>query len=90
MTLPQFKGYQIGCLSKTQSRLAVQFSESTVTSVMTEAEIREKVGLQVVQTKEDSTVDSKTKDAQAALKGSVGGVSGIITLTSERQRGSYR
>ena len=60
--------------------ISVQFSESTVTSVMTEAEIREKVGLQVVQTEEDSTVDSKTKDAQAALKGSVGGVSGIITL----------
>jgi DNA-binding MarR family transcriptional regulator len=67
--------------------ISVQFSESTVTSVMTEAEIREKVGLQVVQTKEDSTVDSKTKDAQAALKGSVGGVSGIITLLQNVKEG---
>jgi len=67
--------------------ISVQFSESTVTSVMTEAEIREKVGLQVVQTEEDSTVDSKTKDAQAALKGSVGGVSGIITLLQQVKEG---
>ena len=67
--------------------ISVQFSESTVTSVMTEAEIREKVGLQVVQTEEDSTVDSKTKDAQAALKGSVGGVSGIITLLQNVKEG---
>jgi len=67
--------------------ISVQFSESTVTSVMTEAEIREKVGLQVVQTEEDSTVDSKTKDAQAALKGSVGGVTGIITLLQNVKEG---
>jgi DNA-binding Lrp family transcriptional regulator len=67
--------------------ISVQFSESTVTSVMTEAEIREKVGLQVVQTEEDSTVDSKTKDAQAALKGSVGGVTGIITLLQQVKEG---
>jgi DNA-binding MarR family transcriptional regulator len=67
--------------------ISVQFSEATVTSVMTEAEIREKVGLQVVQTEEDSTVDSKTKDAQAALKGSVGGVSGIITLLQNVKEG---
>jgi len=67
--------------------ISVQFSESTVTSVMTEAEIREKVGLQVVQTQEDSTVDSKTKDAQAALKGSVGGVTGIITLLQQVKEG---
>lgn len=67
--------------------ISVQFSEATVTSVMTEAEIREKVGLQVVQTEEDSTVDSKTKDAQAALKGSVGGVTGIITLLQNVKEG---
>jgi len=67
--------------------ISVQFSESTVTSVMTEAEIREKVGLQVVQTQEDAGVDSKTKDAQAALKGSVGGVSGIITLLQQVKEG---
>jgi DNA-binding Lrp family transcriptional regulator len=67
--------------------ISVQFSESTVTSVMTEAEIREKVGLSVIQTEEETTVDSKTKDAQAALKGSVGGVSGIITLLQNVKEG---
>jgi hypothetical protein len=54
---------------------------------MTEAEIREKVGLSVIQTEEETTVDSKTKDAQAALKGSVGGVSGIITLLQNVKEG---
>jgi DNA-binding Lrp family transcriptional regulator len=67
--------------------ISVQFSEMTVTSVMTEAEIREKVGLSVVETEADTTVDSKTKDAQAALKGSVGGVSGIITLLQNVKQG---
>jgi DNA-binding MarR family transcriptional regulator len=67
--------------------ISVQFSESTVTSVMTEAEIREKVGLSVIQTEKETTVDSKTKDAQAALKGSVGGVSGIITLLQNVKEG---
>ncbi|MDB2510910.1 AsnC family protein [Gammaproteobacteria bacterium] len=67
--------------------ISVQFSEATVTSVMTEAEIREKVGLSVIQTEEETTVDSKTKDAQAALKGSVGGVSGIITLLQNVKEG---
>jgi hypothetical protein len=63
--------------------ISVQFSEATVTSVMTEAEIREKVGLSVFETEADTTVDSKTKDAQAALKGSVGGVSWYHHFTSE-------
>jgi DNA-binding MarR family transcriptional regulator len=54
---------------------------------MTEDEIREKVGLQVVEKEEDTAVDSKTKDAQAALKGSVGGVSGIITLLQNVKQG---
>jgi hypothetical protein len=67
--------------------ISVQFSEATVTSVMTEAEIREKVGLSVFETEADTTVDSKTKDAQAALKGSVGGVSGIITLLQNVKEG---
>jgi hypothetical protein len=67
--------------------ISVQFSEMTVTSVMTEAEIREKVGLSVVETEADTTVDSKTKDAQASLKGSVGGVSGIITLLQNVKEG---
>jgi hypothetical protein len=61
--------------------ISVQFSESTIISVMTEDEIREAVGLAAIEKEEGvESVDSKTKDAQAALKGSVGGVSGIITL----------
>jgi DNA-binding MarR family transcriptional regulator len=67
--------------------ISIQFSEATVTSVMTEEEIREKVGLEVVEAEEDAGVDSKTKDAQAALKGSVGGVSGIITLLQNVKEG---
>ena len=67
--------------------ISIQFSEATVTSVMTEAEIREKVGLSIVETEVDTTVDSKTKDAQAALKGSVGGVSGLITLLQNVKQG---
>jgi DNA-binding Lrp family transcriptional regulator len=67
--------------------ISVQFSEMTVTSVMTEAEIRNKVGLSVVETEADTEVDSKTKDAQASLKGSVGGVSGIITLLQNVKQG---
>ena len=59
--------------------LGVEFSEQTKVSVMTTEEIREEIGLSVEE-KEDVGEDSKTKDAQAALKGSVGGVSGIITL----------
>jgi|19_taG_2_1085344.scaffolds.fasta_scaffold00098_18 Mn-dependent DtxR family transcriptional regulator len=59
--------------------IGVEYSESTKVSVMTEDEIRADIGLPV-QEKEDVGEDSKTKDAQAALKGSVGGVSGIITL----------
>ena len=48
---------------------------------MTEDEIREAVGLAAIVKEEGvESVDSKTKDAQASLKGSVGGVSGIITL----------
>jgi DNA-binding MarR family transcriptional regulator len=61
--------------------ISVQFSESTIISVMTEDEIRDAVGLEPIVKEEGvESVDSKTKDAQAALKGSVGGVSGIITL----------
>lgn len=69
--------------------ISVQFSETTVTSVMTQEEIREKVGLKTTEVEEETStpVDSKTKDAQASLKGSVGGVSGIITLLQNVQQG---
>jgi DNA-binding Lrp family transcriptional regulator len=67
--------------------ISVQFSEMTVTSVMTQEEIREKVGLSVIKQEEEAGADNKTKDAQAALKGSVGGVSGIITLLQNVKEG---
>jgi DNA-binding Lrp family transcriptional regulator len=67
--------------------ISVQFSEATVTSVMTQEEIREKVGLSVIKQEEEAGADNKTKDAQAALKGSVGGVSGIITLLQNVKQG---
>jgi hypothetical protein len=67
--------------------ISVQFSEATVTSVMTQEEIREKVGLSVIKQEEEAGADNKTKDAQAALKGSVGGVSGIITLLQNVKEG---
>lgn len=58
---------------------STEYSEATRVSVMTENELREDIGLKT-QTVEETGEDSKTKDAQASLKGSVGGVSGIITL----------
>ena len=76
-----------GCLYiKDTEPISVQFSEATVVSVMTNDEIREKVGLEVIE-KEDAGEDGKAKDAQAALKGSVGGVSGIITLLQNVKQG---
>ncbi len=76
-----------GCLYiKDTEPISVQFSEATVVSVMTNSEIREKVGLEVIE-KEDAGEDGKAKDAQAALKGSVGGVSGIITLLQNVKQG---
>lgn len=60
--------------------IAVGLSEMTRVSVMDRNEIRADLGLPVENDQAGSTTDSKTLDAQAALKGSVGGVSGIITL----------
>jgi hypothetical protein len=60
--------------------IAIGLSEMTRVSVMDRNEIRADLGLPVEDDQAGSTTDSKTLDAQAALKGSVGGVSGIITL----------
>jgi hypothetical protein len=66
----------------------VQLSEATVVSVMNEDEIREKAGLPViVKEKGEEVVDSKSAESQAALKGSVGGVTGIITVLQNVQGG---
>lgn len=61
-----------------------EFSEMTLVGVMTPDEIRAKAGLPVQQTTEADTV---AKDAQAALKGTVGGVTGIITVLQNVQQG---
>lgn len=65
--------------------IAQEFSEMTLVSVMSPDEIRVKAGLPV----EDKTsdVDTVAKDAQAALKGTVGGVTGIITVLQNVQQG---
>ena len=60
--------------------IGMEFSESTRVSVMDRSEIREALGLPAEEQAQGANTDSKTLDAQAALKGSVGGVSGIITL----------
>lgn len=61
------------------------YSEATKVSVMTTDEIRAELGL-VVEEKTDA-VDSKEKDAQSALKGSVGGVTGVITVLQNVKTG---
>lgn len=68
--------------------VSVSLSETVVTGVMTEDEIRERAGLPIVEKQEgEIDVDSKAKDAQSALRGSVGGVTGIITVLQNVQAG---
>jgi len=62
------------------------YSEQTKVSVMTTDEIREATGLPVVE-QAGGTSDSKEKDAQTGLKGSVGGVTGIITVLQNVKTG---
>jgi DNA-binding MarR family transcriptional regulator len=78
--LAEVQGFQGRLYIKPTEPLGVGFSEATRASVMTEDEIRLEMGLEVVTKEGEESADSKTLDAQAALKGSVGGVSGIITL----------
>ncbi len=66
----------------------VKLSEATVVGVMTTDEIREKAGLPlIIKEKGEEEVDSKSAESQAALKGSVGGVTGIITVLQNVQGG---
>jgi hypothetical protein len=68
--------------------ISVQLSEAVVVGVMSEDEIRERAGLPAI-VRDDSVeqVDSKSKDSQATLRGSVGGVTGIITVLQNVQAG---
>jgi len=77
--LASIQGFEGRLYIEDTEPIGIEFSEATKVSVMTEDEIRESIGLEVVK-REGEEVDSKTKDSQAALKGSVGGVTGIITL----------
>lgn len=65
--------------------IALEFSEMTLVGVMTPDEIRAKAGLPV--STNTSEADTTAKDAQAALKGTVGGVTGIITVLQNVQQG---
>ena len=62
------------------------YSEMTKVSVMTTDEVREATGLPVIEAT-GGTSDSKEKDAQTGLKGSVGGVTGIITVLQNVRSG---
>ena len=84
--LASLQGFEGRLYIQDTEPISVQFSEATVVSVMTNDEIRAKVGLDVIE-KEESGTDDKAKDAQSALKGSVGGVSGIITLLQNVKQG---
>jgi hypothetical protein len=63
--------------------IAQEFSEMTLVGVMTPDEIRAKSGLAPIAT----DIDSTAADAQASLKGTVGGVTGIITVLQNVQQG---
>lgn len=68
--------------------VSVSLSEAVVMGVMSEDEIRERAGLPIIEKVQGEVdVDSKSKDAQSALRGSVGGVTGIITVLQNVQAG---
>jgi len=84
--LLEVQGYKGRLTIEHTEPISVQFSESTVVGVMEEDEIREKAGLPPIE-KDDNVVGSKEAESQAALKGSVGGVTGIITLLQNVKQG---
>lgn len=83
--LAKVQGIQARLTIKETEPISVQFSEAAVISVMSKNEIREKVGLELLE--EEYEQDSKVEDAQAALKGTVGGVGGIIELLTGVKEG---
>lgn len=63
--------------------LSQTLSEATIVSVMTKEEIRERAGLPMIeQDKDQKKADQATLDAQAGLKGTVGGVTGAIEIAT--------
>lgn len=87
-SLLQAQGFSGRLTIQPTEPISVQFSETTIVSVMEPDEVRAAAGLPVEEKQEDDvTVNSKEADSQAALKGSVGGVTGIITLLTNVKQG---
>jgi predicted transcriptional regulator len=68
--------------------VSVALSEATVVGVMTKEEIRERAGLpQLEVNREEAVIDQATIDAQANLRGSVGGVTGLLSVLEKVAQG---
>lgn len=80
----------VGCeveIKRTQP-LSQTLSEQAIVSVMTKEEIRERAGLpRIEQDKDQKKTDQATLDAQAGLKGTVGGVTGAIEIATAVKEG---
>jgi len=68
--------------------VSVALSEATVVGVMTKEEVRERAGLpQLEVNREEAVIDQATIDAQANLRGSVGGVTGLLSVLEKVAQG---
>ena len=68
--------------------IGLLWTDPAILNVMTKEEIRLKAGLEVIEQDPSSkNADQATIDAQAGLKGSVGGVTGAIEIASAVQEG---
>ena len=77
--LASLAGFEKRLMIQDSEPITESFSESTKVSVMQTDEIRAAIGLPVEKS-ENAEVGSAEKQAQASLKGSVGGVGGVITV----------
>jgi hypothetical protein len=77
--LASLAGFEKRLLIQDSEPITESFSESTKVSVMQTDEIRAAIGLPVEKS-DNAEVGSAEKQAQASLKGSVGGVGGVITV----------
>jgi hypothetical protein len=77
--LASLAGFEKRLIIQDTEPITESFSESTKVSVMQADEIRAAIGLPVEKS-DKADVGSAEKQAQASLKGSVGGVGGVITV----------
>jgi hypothetical protein len=77
--LASLAGFEKRLVIQDTEPITESFSESTKVSVMQTDEIRAAIGLPVEKS-DNAEVGSAEKQAQASLKGSVGGVGGVITV----------